>query len=68
MNATATLHKQDVLLLERLSHGLSDEMIGQEMHLSAEAVRANVRGVVSTLGARNREHAVAIALKTGLIR
>jgi DNA-binding NarL/FixJ family response regulator len=69
MNATtATLHKREVLLLERLSHGLSDERIGEEMHLSAEAVRANIRGVVRTLGARNREHAVAIALKSGLIQ
>ena len=31
------------------------------------SVRANVRKVVSTLGARNRTHAVALALKAGLI-
>jgi DNA-binding NarL/FixJ family response regulator len=69
MNATtATLREREVLLLERLSHGLSDQTIGEEMHLSAEAVRADIRGLVRSLGARNREHAVAIALKTGLIQ
>ena len=63
-----TLAEVDLLLLEQLSFGLSDEKIGSEMHLSVGAVRANIRGVVRELGARNREHAVAIALKTGLIR
>ena len=63
-----TLAEGDLLLLERLSYGVTDEMIGSEMQLSVGAVRANIREVVRTLGARNREHAVAIALKTGLIR
>jgi DNA-binding NarL/FixJ family response regulator len=62
------LSGRDVLLLERLSYGMTDERIGEEIHLSAETVRANIRGVVRSLGARNRAHAVAIALKTGLIR
>jgi DNA-binding NarL/FixJ family response regulator len=43
-------------------------MIGEEIHLSAETVRANIRAVVGALGARNRAHAVALALKTGLIQ
>jgi DNA-binding NarL/FixJ family response regulator len=62
------LEQSDVLLLERLSHGTTDEMIAEEIDLPVETVRANVRGVVRALGARNRPHAVAIALKTGLIR
>ena len=62
------LAEGDLLLLEQLSYGLTDEMIGSEMHLSVGAVRENIRGVLRELGATNREHAVAIALKTGLIR
>ena len=63
MSATAStrlLHKKDVRLLELLSHGLSDGMIGRELDVPAETVRANIRRVVNALGARNREHAVAL--------
>ena len=67
-NEQPVLEAADLLLLERLSYGITDEMIGWEMRLPVEAVRENIRAVVSALGARNREHAVAIALKSGLIR
>ena len=61
------LTKHDERLLELISHGVSDERIGEQLQLSAEAVQASVRRVVLTMGARNRTHAVALALKTGLI-
>jgi DNA-binding NarL/FixJ family response regulator len=67
-NEQPVLKAADLLLLERLSNGATDEMIGWEMRLPVQAVRENICAVVSALGARNREHAVAIALKTGLIR
>jgi DNA-binding CsgD family transcriptional regulator len=57
----------DVKLLECVSFGLTDEQIAAEAGLSPEAVRANLRRVVRSLEARNRAHAVAIALKAGLI-
>ena len=61
------LSERDEALLEYISNGMTDERIGEALHLSAETVRANVRKVVGTLGARNRTHAVALALKAGLI-
>jgi two-component system, NarL family, response regulator len=61
------LSERDEALLEYISNGMTDERIGEALHLSAETIRANVRKVVSTLGARNRTHAVALALKAGLI-
>jgi DNA-binding NarL/FixJ family response regulator len=64
----ASLSPRDERLLEFISNGMTDERIGEELHLSAETVRANVRKVVRTLGARNRTHAVALALKTGVIQ
>jgi DNA-binding NarL/FixJ family response regulator len=63
----ASLSERDELLLEYLSNGVSDEKIGEELHLSVETVRANIRSVVRALGARNRPHAIALAMKTGLI-
>ena len=56
------------MLLEFLSNGMTDERIGEQLHLSSETVRANIRKVVRSLGARNRAHAVALALKTGVIQ
>jgi DNA-binding NarL/FixJ family response regulator len=64
----APLSARDERLLEFISNGMTDERIGEELHLSAETVRANVRKVVRMLGARNRTHAVALALKTGVIQ
>ncbi len=64
----AALSSRDERLLAFISNGMTDERIGEELHLSAETVRANVRKVVRTLGARNRTHAVALALKTGVIQ
>jgi DNA-binding NarL/FixJ family response regulator len=58
--------EQDELLLELLSYGLSDEQIGHELHLPVANVRASIREAVDAMGARNRAHAVALALKTGL--
>jgi DNA-binding NarL/FixJ family response regulator len=43
-------------------------MIGWEMRLPVDTVRERIEVVVAALGAKNREHAVAIALKAGLIR
>jgi DNA-binding NarL/FixJ family response regulator len=62
------LSERDEQLLEFLSNGLTDERIGERLHLSSETVRANIRKVVRAMGARNRAHAVALALKSGLIQ
>jgi hypothetical protein len=67
-NVDPVLEQSELLLLERLSYGVADEMISWETRLPVEVVRASIDAVVVALGARNREHAVAIALKTGLIR
>jgi len=65
--AAVAVPTSELFLLELISHGASDEAIGEELQVPVETVRASIRGVVRELGARNREHAVAIALKTGLI-
>jgi DNA-binding CsgD family transcriptional regulator len=63
----APLSELDARILEHLSRGLTDERIGETLHLSPETVRANVRRAVRLLGARNRTHAVALALRAGRI-
>jgi DNA-binding NarL/FixJ family response regulator len=61
------LAERDELLLQYLADGLSDEQIGVALRLAGAAVSADVRRVVAVMGTRNRAHAVAVALKTGLI-
>ena len=61
------LAERDELLLQYLADGLSDEQIGAALRLAGAAVSADVRRVVAVMGTRNRAHAVAVALKTGLI-
>ena len=58
------LSARDEQLLEQMSLGLTDDRIGEQLHLSPETIRANVRRLVQTMGARNRTHAVALALRT----
>ena len=61
------LSPRDGLLLEHISLGLTDERIGEQLQLSPESVRSHVRRVVEAIGARNRTHAVALALRAGRI-
>jgi DNA-binding CsgD family transcriptional regulator len=61
------LSYRDGLLLEHISRGLTDERIGEKLQLSPDSVTAQVRRVVKAIGARNRTHAVALALRAGRI-
>jgi DNA-binding CsgD family transcriptional regulator len=64
----ARLSKRDRALLTHISRGLSDARIAEKLDLSPEALRATVRHIVRELGARNRTHAVTLALRSGQIR
>ena len=61
------LTPRDSLLLEHISRGLTDERIGEQLQLSTDSVKHHVRRVVAAIGARNRTHAVALALRAGRI-
>jgi len=66
-NSGARLSGRDRTLLAHISRGLTDAQIAEELRLSPEALRATVRRVVEEMGARNRTHAVTLALRTGQI-
>jgi two-component system NarL family response regulator len=42
-------------------------MIADNLNLSEETVKAHMRNILSKLGANDRTHALAIALKRGII-
>jgi two-component system nitrate/nitrite response regulator NarL len=60
-----TQREREVLRL--LADGLSNEAIGQRLHISAETVRTHVRKAMSKLEADTRAHAVATALRQSII-
>jgi DNA-binding CsgD family transcriptional regulator len=60
-----TDREREVLVL--LARGLQLEEIGRELGIGAETVRTHVRNANERLGAVNRTHAVAIAIRKKLI-
>ncbi len=61
------LSARDSLVLEHISRGLTDERIAEKLELPPESVKTVVRRIVEAIGARNRTHAVALALRAGRI-
>jgi two-component system NarL family response regulator len=47
--------------------GRGSSWIAAELRISASTVETHVRNCLEKLGARNRPHAIALALKTGEI-
>jgi DNA-binding CsgD family transcriptional regulator len=60
-----TGREREVLTL--LAQGLYLEEIAQRLGIGSETVRTHVRKASERLGAANRTHAVAIAIRRGLI-
>jgi DNA-binding NarL/FixJ family response regulator len=54
-------------VLDLMARGLSTVEIGSRVYLSERTVKSHVASVLAKLNASNRAHAVAIALRMGLI-
>jgi len=63
----ANLTKRQRETLQLLADGHSTDEVARRLHLSSETVRTHTKGTLARLGARDRAHAVAIALRTGQI-
>ncbi len=55
-------------IMHLMAEGLTAEAIGTNLSVSVETVRTHVRNVIRKLQARNRVHAIAIALERGEIQ
>lgn len=64
---TPELHLRERQVLIGVADGLTCEEIGRRLFLSPWTVRGYLKRVLGTLGAANRAHAVAIAIRNGLI-
>ncbi len=72
LSERATAHVPQLTPREReimhlMAEGLTGEAIGDRLVLSVETVRTHVRNAIRKLQARNRVHAIAIALERGEI-
>lgn len=63
----ATITKRQSETLQLLADGHSTDEVARRLHLSAETVRTHTKATLQRLGARDRAHAVAIALRSGFI-
>jgi DNA-binding NarL/FixJ family response regulator len=54
-------------IMSLLAEGLTGENVAERLFLSAETVKTHVRNAMAKLEARNRVHAIAIALRQGEI-
>jgi DNA-binding NarL/FixJ family response regulator len=54
-------------IMHLMAEGMTAEVIGQNLTVSVETVRTHVRNVIRKLQARNRVHAIAMALERGEI-
>jgi len=54
-------------ILQRLADGESASLAARELDLSEETVKTHMKNILARLGARNRTHAVAIALRESLV-
>ena len=63
----AGLSEEELKVLELMGQGRSNREISQETYCSERTVKRRIHRIMDKLGVRNRAHAVAEAIKMGLI-
>ena len=61
------LTEREIEVLRQVASGHANKIIADKLEISEETVKAHMRRILSKLGANDRTHAVAIALKRGII-
>ena len=65
--AELDLTKGELEVLQLIADGHANREIAKQLFVSQETVKSHVRNILARLQARSRSHAVAIALRHGLI-
>lgn len=66
-HADDALTKREIDVLRQVAAGSANKIVADHLEISEETVKAHMRNILSKLGANDRTHAVAIALKRGII-
>ena len=64
---TGSLTEREREVLELLADGFTTAEVADRLSLSEHTVRSRVKSALGKLGARNREHAIAIAIREGAV-
>lgn len=67
-HADDALTEREIDVLRQVAAGNANKIIADHLEISEETVKAHMRKILSKLGANDRTHAVAIALKRGIIQ
>jgi DNA-binding NarL/FixJ family response regulator len=66
--ADEPLTEREVDVLRRIALGHSNREVGDLLAVSEETIKARMKSILAKLRARDRTHAVSIALKRGIIQ
>jgi DNA-binding NarL/FixJ family response regulator len=61
------LSPRELEVLQRVAAGNSNRLVAAQLAVSEDTVKAHMKNIMSKLAARDRTHAVTIALKRGII-
>jgi DNA-binding CsgD family transcriptional regulator len=64
---TGDLTERERDVLTRLAEGKPTAEVAELLYVSPHTVRSRIKSALRKLGARNRDHAIAIALREGAI-
>lgn len=67
IDTRTSLTVRETQMLECLAEGLSNKAVASRLHVSNETVKSHLKTLYDKLGASDRAHAVAIALRQRLI-
>ena len=61
------LTAREIDVLRLIARGNANKLIGDQLSITEETVKGYVKNILSKLGARDRTHAVTVALTRGII-
>jgi two-component system, NarL family, response regulator len=66
-SAASALTPREVDVLERVAGGKTNKEIGAELHITEGTVKGHLNAILLKTGARDRTHAVVLALRSGAL-
>ena len=66
-SADDALTEREIEVLRRVGAGHSNKQIAEQLFITAGTVKAHMKSILPKLGARDRTHAVMIAVKRGIL-